>query len=76
MNQIKKIDLIEMVETINNNLSLITCARLALDREDSVIGRRLVETLYIAECNIEDEIEKLQESINELQLEDQDKTDD
>lgn len=76
MNHIKKIDLIEMVETINNNLSLITCVRLALDRENSTIGNRLVETLYIAECNIEDEIEKLQESINELQLEDQDKTDD
>lgn len=59
-------------EKLNNGLNLITTSRLALSAYDldDVIGRRIYDTLYRGEIQIEDELEKLEKLISKLIIED------
>ena len=69
MNTRETYELRKKFEKLNNGLNLITTSRLALSAYDldDVIGRRIYDTLYRGEIQIEDELEKL---ISKLIIED------
>lgn len=67
MNRNEYYEIKNRIENINDAISMIVTSRLALtEYADDIIGRRIYDTLYRGEIQIEDELEELEKLLNKV----------